>query len=179
MSKILAQDGRSGKGEFSRGTPGVPSPIPIPQSVPSSRRWKISYEVDSIEQYKRQLDFFGIEIGVIASRDNDIWRVGMLSSDATVTHSNRADEHDSVWFAHSRPTLKRWDRKIAGDAGLNVQEMLFVQFYPASVQSRILKLEASKLKELGRNLDEVAESKLKISSLGDGFTISVSGFVFR
>ena len=179
VSKILAQDGRSGIGEFVRGTPGVPDPIPVPEPVPPSRRWKISYEVENIEQYKRQLDFFGIEIGVIASRENDIWRVGTLSSDATVTHSNRSSENDAIWFAHSKPALKRWDRKIVGDSGLVVQEMLFVQFYPASVQSRILKLEAVKLQELGRNLDEVTETKLKISSLGDGFKISVSGFEFH
>jgi hypothetical protein len=40
-------------------------------------------------------------------------------------------------------------------------------------------LEAVKLQELGRNLDEVTETKLKISSLGDGFKISVSGFEFH
>ena len=178
VTQTQSQDGGPG-GLIGPGTPGIPNPIRIPQMVPPAQRWKISYEVESIEQYKRQLDFFDIEIGVVASHKSDVWRVGSLSSDATVTYSNRTKEGSSVWFAHTKPALKRWDRRIANESGLLVEEMLFVQFYPAAVQSQIASLEVARLAELGRELDEVLETNIKISGSGDGFEISISGFEFR
>ncbi len=120
-----------------------------------------------------------IEIGVIASRKSDIWRVGSLSSKATVAPSSRAKEEDSVWFAHSKPALKRWDQKIAVDSGVVVDGMLFVQFYPERLTSQIAELEAARLKELGREVREVRETAVRIYSFDDGFSISVSGFEFR
>lgn len=144
------------------------------------KRWKIRYETSNRDQYKQQLDYFGIEIGVLHSRRNDVWRVGELSTKGgVVVHSNREDEGDSAWFSHSNRRLRGWDREIAQGAGVAVEETLSVQFFPQSLMAQIQKLEAEKLEELGRELSEVRKTLVTLQPSGEQFSISISAFEFR
>ena len=179
VSAIQAEDGSPGGGGYGPGIPGIPDPIRIRQPVEQQRKWQLSYEVDNLEQYKHQLDFFEIEIGVVASRENDIWRIADLSSDATVRLSSREAEQKSRWFAHAKPTFQRWDRAIARNSGVAVEGMLFIQFFPEDLQARINQLETAQLIELGRELEEVAVTKVRFFESAGSFSISVTGFEFR
>lgn len=160
------------------GRPDVRLPDPIPSDSHSSR-WKISFEVDGLKQYKRQLDFFGIEIGVIDSQKDDIWRIGKLSLGSVVTRSSRDKEQLSTWFTHSKPALRRWDQQIAKVSGVATLDRLFVQFYPADLVARIVTLEAEALQKQGRELSEVDTTNIRISQSGDEFSVSISDFAFR
>ena len=131
------------------------------------------------DRYKRQLDFFGIEIGVIDSQKDDIWRIGKLSSGSVVTRSSRDKEQLSTWFAHSKPALRRWDQQIAKVSGVATLDRLFVQFYPADLVARIVTLEAEALQKQGRELSEVDTTNIRISPSGDEFSVSISDFAFR
>ena len=178
VSQQAAQDGSLGIGDSLPGTPGVREPGPV-QPVPRTSKWKISYEIENIQRYKRQLDFFGIEIGVVDKHEDDIWRIGTLSTRASVTHSTRAQEELSTWFAHSKPRLRRWDREISKESGIAVQDRLFVQFYPPELVARISMLEEEKLQSLGRKLEEVKRTNINISESGDHFSVSITDFEFH
>ena len=178
VSHQAAQDGSPGKGDSLPGTPGIREPLPI-TALLNTARWKVSYEVENIDRYKRQLDFFGIEIGVVDKHETDIWRIGSLATRVTVTHSTRAQEELSTWFAHSKPTLRRWDRKISKESGIAVQDRLFIQFYPPELVATISKLEEEKLQSLGRKLDEVEQTNVAFSESGGHFLVSVTDFEFR
>lgn len=170
--------GSPGDGKYLPGTPDDRDPGPD-GTVPKTSKWKVSFEVENIEQYKSQLDFFGIEIGVVASKKDDIWRVAKLSSGAKVIPSNRLKEKSSYYFTHSKPTLKRWDKRIAEEAGIAAEDRIFVQFYPAELIGKIASLEAEKLKELGRELEEVEKTNIRFSKSDGQFSVSITDFEFR
>jgi len=176
VSQLKSGEGLDGKGILSM--PGIRDPGPAPSQKPANR-WKIAYEIENRLQYKKQLDQLGIEIGVLHSRDNDIWRIGALATDGRVSHSSRERERLSMMFAHSKPVLKQWDRGIATDAGLKTEGMLFVQFFPENLINQIAELEAAKLKELGKELGDVRTTNIAFQRAGEHFSISISGFVFR
>lgn len=178
VSNQRADDGSPGKGNS---LPGGPDGRELGPDLPNSHssRWNVSFEVDGVEQYKRQLDFFGIEIGVIESRKDDIWRIGNLSSAALVTHSSRDKERLSTWFAHSKPAIKRWDQQIARNSGVATAGRLFVQFYPVELVAKITLLEAEALQKLGRELKEVDTTNIRIIQSGNQFSVSISNFEFR
>lgn len=179
VSPLSADDGSPGVGNSIPGNRlGRDDSLVPPGEILPSKRWKVSFEVDSLEQYKRQLDFLGIEIGVIDRREDEIWRIGQLATDIKITHSSRAEEQTSVWFAHRHPKLRRWDRQIATNSGLNAKDRIFVQFYPGELVALISRLEARKLEELGRNIEDVRTTNITISRLGDQFSVSVSDLEF-
>jgi len=174
VSQLKAGKGPEGNGI--RSVPGIREPGPPAGKPKPTDRWKITYEIESIQQYKKQLDQLGIEIGVIHSRKNDIWRISELVTGGTVTHSNRESERLSIMFAHSKPILRRWDRGIATESGLETEGMLFVHFYPRNLTDQIAKLEAAKLKELGKELGDVRTTNIAFHRDGEHFSISISGF---
>jgi len=178
VSQKRADLGSPGKGDSLPGTPDDRDPAPVPTAATTSK-WKVSFEVEDIEQYKSQLDFFGIEIGVIASKKDEIWRIAKLASGTKVTPSDRTSEKLSYYFTHSKPTLKRWDKQIGKEAGIAAEDRIFVQFYPAELISKIASLEAEKLKELGRELKEIEKTNIRFSKSGDQFSVSITDFEFR
>jgi len=96
-----------------------------------------------------------------------------------VAQSSRSEEQSSVWFSHKRPLLRRWDRQIAANSGLLAEDRLFVQFYPTRLVAQIALLEAEKLAELGRTIEDVRKTNISISRSGDQFSVSISDFEFR
>lgn len=181
ISQVKASDGPNGLGIH--GIPGPRNPGPPDPITPSSfvKRWKVNLEVSDIDQYKKQLDHFGIEICLVHPTEQNVWRLGSLSTAMEVTESSRDKENGakSVYFAHKKPTLQKWDRKIAIEAGLNPEGKLIIQRYPKQLIAQIMELETEKLKELGRKLEEVSQTRIQLDRTGEHFSISISGFGFR
>ena len=180
VSQLAASDGSPGIGDSLPGDPDrrIPGPTP-PDFFPAVKRWKVRYEVADREQYKRQLEYFDIEVGVLASKSDEVWRVNKVASNPTATKSDRSSEQESAWFVHSNPLMRTWDRQIVIDAGVDVTDSLVVQFYSAELMDRISTLEAKRLDEDGLELSEIRRTDIVILSSDDGFTISVSGFEIR
>lgn len=163
-----------GYGSREGGTPGTGT------GIPDYKRWKISYEVDDINTYKQQLDFFGIEIGVVASQSEDIWRIGNLSTRPVVKTSSRSLEDKTLRFSHIKARMKRWDRNIAKDAGApSDSSVSMVQFYPEDTRGLITNTEAQYLKSINRKLDDVRRTNIKVEQDGGGFKFTVVDCAFK
>jgi hypothetical protein len=148
--------------------------------IPDYDRWKIVYEVDGQDTYKKQLDFFNIQIGVVSSQQGGpIWRLSNLSSGVQVTETSREKEKKSLRFSHAKQRMKKWDQQIARSQGISIDGKAMVQFYPEDTRRKIAQVEDAYLKSVGKTLDEVRKTNLKVEASGSGFVFTVASCVYR
>jgi hypothetical protein len=133
--------------------------------IPEYKRWVINYEASDIEQYASQLNHFNIDIGVVKSNSNAIYRIRDVASGGQVINSDREKEDKTLRFTHKKRRMKRWDQVLAKRAGSDTSEAFLCQFYPESTRAKIRLVEATALAEAGRKLSEVRQTILDSSSL--------------
>lgn len=134
------------------------------KGIPDYKRWNINYESENIEEYARQLDYFKIEIGVVATQkgNNDIWRVSNVSSGPRVQKTSRANENKTLRFAHVKQRMKKWDQILCKRAGAPLDNTALVQFYPEDTRQYIRQQEANFLAAAGRELKDVKKTMIKV-----------------
>ncbi len=137
--------------------------------IPAHKRWKIEYEVDDKDTYKRQLDFFDIQIGVVESvAGGAVYRVSNVSRRAQVAETTKEKERGQLMFSHAKLRMKRWDEEIAKTAGVPTNGNLMFQFYNQDTKNRIAKAEDDYLKSVGRVLKDVRRTNIKVEADGGG-----------
>lgn len=146
--------------------------------VPEFKRWKINYEAADIETYKQQLSFFGIDIGVVRRDNDDVYRISDPADKAEVIKSSRAQEK-SLYFAHIKKRMMRWDEAIAASAGVDTQNANLIQFYPEKARARIRAQEAQFLAKDQRQLSDIRQTVVKLATLADGFDFVVEDVLYR
>ena len=148
------------------------------EGVPEFKRWKINYEATDIETYKKQLSFFDIDIGVIRRDSDDVYRVDDPAGKLDVVKSSREKEK-SLYFAHIKKRMLRWDEAIANSAGVNTVGANLIQFYPEKARARIRAQEAQFLKKDGRTLADIRQTIVKLATLSNGFDFVVEDVLYR
>ncbi len=148
------------------------------EGLPEFERWKINYEAADIDTYKRQLSFFGIDIGVVRRDNDDVFRISDPAGKLEVLKSSRAKEK-SLYFAHIKKRMMRWDESIAATAGVDSKDANLIQFYPESARVRIRTQEAQFLAKDQRLLADIRKTIIKLATLDDGFDFVVEDVVYR
>jgi hypothetical protein len=108
---------------------------------PREQRWMIRFgDQASLEEYARQLDFFGIEFGAVV--DGKIVYISKLSSPTPVKHiaAGGADEKRlyMTWRGGGR---KQADLQLFRKAGVEVGTGVLFHFYPKETEDRLARLE--------------------------------------
>ena len=148
------------------------------EGLPESERWKINYEAPDIDTYKKQLSFFGIDIGVVRRDNDDVFRISDPANKMEVIKSSRANEK-SLYFAHIKRRMMRWDEAIAASAGVDSNEANLIQFYPEAARVRIRTQEAQFLAKDQRKLADIRKTIIKLATLNEGFDFVVEDVVYR
>jgi hypothetical protein len=146
--------------------------------IPEFKRWKINYEAADIGTYKQQLSFFGIDIGVVRRDNDDVYRISDPAGKAEVIKSSRANEK-SLYFAHIKKRMMRWDQAIAAAAGVDSNNANLIQFYPDKARLRIRAQEAQFLAKDQRQLADIRQTVIKLATLDNGFDFVVEDVVYR
>jgi hypothetical protein len=149
------------------------------QGIPDYKRWKIVYEVDNKDTYKRQLDYFNIQIGVVQPVGEVISRISNVSKGVNVQKTTRGREAKSLRFSHAKLRMKKWDQEISRKAGVDTNGALMVQFYPQDTRLAIAKAEDEFLKSVGRELKEVRRTNIKVEADGGGFKFTIVNCIFK
>lgn len=148
--------------------------------IPDYKRWKISFEVNDVETYKRLVDHFEIHVGVVSPDSEDIWRVSNVSGRAQVSESNRKAEAKILHVKHSKPRLRNWDFDIAKDAGVPISKRsVLVQFYTPALRTNIRRLEAEYLAQADRELRDVRKTFIRVEPTSGGFEFTIDRCEYR
>ena len=175
----IGEEAEIGKGDDNR-IPSIDPDTPsIEDGIPAYKRWKIAYEVDNLQTYKKQLDFFNIQIGVAEPVGDRVFRISNVSKKPTAVQRTRAEESKSLRFSHTKARIKRWDEQICRSAGVQTAGNLMVQFYDANTKNIIAKVEDDYLKSVGRELKDVRRTNIKLVPSGSSFEFVVESCQYR
>lgn len=146
----------------------------------SANKWRIDFSVDDFDEYKRIIDQFGIELGIVHSKQDSIRRVSNVSGVSRVAASNRQREAKSVHFSNRTPLLRGWDVRIAKDAVGDLEENpVLVLFYPPELVAHLEQLEANYLSQVDRKLKNVQRTSFRIESDGEDYQFVVDKCEYR
>jgi len=103
-------------------------------------QWSVVQTANDLASYQRKLDVFGIEIGAVHKTRDQVWRIAKLSTEKIVTESTRGAESAARYFVNQKKRLQQWDRQTIAAAGLDLQDVIAVHFYPDELVAKMQQL---------------------------------------
>lgn len=165
-AEILAGTG-SGKGDARRPGQGGDGVV---EKVPRAERWEIRFEPSSLDEYARQLDFFGIELATFGG-DNQVHYALNVSEPTPDRRTGDPASEERMYMIWRRGPLMAADRELLKRAGIPVRGRNLLQFYPAETEQRLATLE---LQAAGnRSINDIRKTVFGVQQRGDQFEFHV------
>jgi hypothetical protein len=137
---------------------------------PRAQRWVILFqEGGSLQQYGTQLQFFGIELGAIAS-NGQIEYAHNLNKPKPDRRVGKGTDEKRLYFSWKDGTLKEADRQLVQAAGINPAGKILVQFYSAETENQLAYLEETFANRKGA---EIRRTRFGVRPAGKGYTFYV------
>ena len=149
---------------------------PGPAQASAAPNWSVIQEASNLESYQRKLDYFGIEIGAVHKSNDKIWRIANLSGEKAVTESSRSAESKRRYFVNQRKRLLQWDRQTIAQAGVDLQDMIAVHFYPDELIAQMQQLIEARYQDQASDLAEVT---FKIVGTDGNFHFEIDAAQFK
>lgn len=176
MEQIVADDPQSGGTPGSmQGTGGRPLGVGGGPGggVPAEQRWFVRFAEDgSLDIYARQLDAFGIELGIIFPSRGELTYLSNLSrnppSQRTVQTGANEQRLYMTWQGGQR---KDADVKLIQRAGIDPTGGIIFHFYPRETEQLLARLEQS---YANRSPREIRRTYFVVVPQGNSFTFAVT-----
>lgn len=142
-------------------------------------RWQIQYdEGGQLDGYARQLDFFGIELGVLG--DDGLVRYAKGFSAATELRGGPAADEQRLFFTWQDGTRQEADRELLSRAGVDAAGRKLMQFYSDDLEQTLLRVETEYLAAHAprRTLKTVWHTWFSVVPEGDGWRFVVARQVY-
>jgi hypothetical protein len=124
-------DGR-GKG------PGGPG---TEDGIPAYERWEVRMSATSLDEYARQLEFFGVELGVAGGGNPNVEYISKLTAPKPDVRRGDPKAEKRLRFLHRSGELRQADRQLAARAGVQTDGRVVFQFYSEQMYKTLLQLE--------------------------------------
>ncbi|MCA9177877.1 MAG: hypothetical protein KDB14_25595 [Planctomycetales bacterium] len=145
------------------------------QVVPPWERWEIRFTSSSIEEYRKQLDFFKIEVAAFGGSPqiDYIFNVAKKPPDKRA-QTNPKDEQ-RVRFTWKGGVLLGYDKQLLGEAAIRTSGRVVCQFYPKEVYDDLHRLEF----QSGREPEEWLRTVFGVRKGGGGYEFFIIQQLFR
>jgi hypothetical protein len=138
--------------------------------IPTEQRWSIVYNPgQTIEEYARQLDAFGVELAVV-SGPNQLTYVSRFSDAAPSKRYGSGQGDSRLYFLWQGRGRKASDVALLQKAGIQVGEGVVMQFYPKAVENQLAQLE---VRYRRRQPGEIRFTRFSVVPTGEGYGFSV------
>jgi hypothetical protein len=143
-------------------------------AVPEWERLEARFTSSSLNDYIRQLDYFGIELGAM---DRDSPRIDYAKNLSKAKPDSRTGTRDEenragrLYFIHEDSALKEWDRTLLERAGVKTKGRILAQFYPPELRQELLRLEQARMGS--RSLSDVQKTVFAVRPKGSGLEFYV------
>jgi hypothetical protein len=104
------------------------------------RRWQIKFETTSIEEYAKQLDSFGIELGVAGGGYSNMDYAKGFSRSIT-RRSGKGSAEKRFYMVWQDGVLQRFDRQLLRQANIPVDKRIIMHFYTPQMLDELTRLE--------------------------------------
>lgn len=157
---------------------GSGRPLGVPggtgTGLPRDQRWFVRFaDRTSLDEYARQLDHFGIELGYLVLGNDSMVVLSNLSSPSprkrTVTASSLGK--DKMHFNWKGGSRQQADLKLLEKAGIRpAPNGVIFHFYPRSVQQQLIQAETG---YRNRRPDQIRRTYFVVKREGSGYTFEV------
>ena len=181
VSDIAANPAPSAATGEAGGTPGSAAgtggrPLgfgPGTGGVSAEQRWFVSFaDRGSLEEYAKQLDFFGIELGVLDVGDGSLTLVRDFSAASpTVTRKTSGADDGRLYFLWQGGGRKAADEKLLAKANVPAAAKPVLHFYPQKTEQRLLRLEKS---YADRDFQDIRRTYFEVEKAGGGYDFKVT-----
>lgn len=160
------------QGEMGRGDSRPPGPEGEGDDIiPRWERWEIRWASSSVAAYARQLDFFGIELGVVGGKESTVDYASRLSTSRPSRRSGKSTDEKRLYMTWRAGGLIEFDRQLLARSRLASQNRIVMQFYPEPVEDRLAEIELAYAN--GRSVKEIAKTIFRVKSVRRGFEFEV------
>lgn len=154
-------DGR-GKG------PGGPG---TEDGIPAYERWEVRMSATDINEYARQLDFFGVELGVAGGGNPNVEYVSKLATASPTVRRGDPKAEKRLRFLHKTGELRAADQQLASRAGVRTDGRVVFQFYSQQMYEQLLTLEYARKGE--RSISQVRKTIFGVRGTGGRYEFFV------
>jgi|GEM_PF-4538894 len=155
-SASTADQGQSGNGQ-SANSPSAGGAQEV--RLPRNGEWEVLFEEGTtVDEYARQLDYFGIEVGVI-DKKGQIQYAAQLSKHKAVKRLGAKADEKRLAITWKRGSLQTIDRKLLTRSGINTKDKDLAHYYPRKVEDQLYQLEKD---YAGRDPAEISRTRFKV-----------------
>ena len=152
--------------------PGGREPPPD-RALSGYQRWEMQFPLGAtLETYARELDFFGIELGVLGGSEL-ITYVNELSKPTPETHKGLAIEEQRLYMTWQRGPLREADQQLVSRARLDLEGKVVAQFWPFTLERDLAEREAAYARLNKTDPAKLRRTVFSIRPLEQGFEFYV------
>ena len=157
---------------------GLPSLGSGPGSggVPRSQRWLVNFaDGASLDEYARQLDYFGIELGAIMP-DGTLKFASDLSAARPKTRQiSDGSKEERLYMNWQGGARKLADQQLLGKAGISAEGRPVLHFYPKQTENLLAQLEK---KATTRKISEIRRTYYDVRRAAGAYEFKVRRQIF-
>lgn len=138
-------------------------------AIPPTERWSVVFNsTQTLDDYAKQMDFFGIELGVL-HKNEQMKYINQLANKKPAVRQGGAGEQ-RLYFAWQDAGRRNADLALLKKANINGENGLVVHFYPPALEDSLASLER---RYKNRKPEEIRLTKFGIRKAGGGFEFHV------
>ena len=147
-----------------RGAGGGPG-----SGLPREQRWVIYYDPgQTLQEYAKQLDFFGIELGAVVG--GRLIYVSHLADEQPRRRTGLPGEDYRIRWLWRGGSRRQADVALLKKAGINAEKGIVMQFLPRDVEEELARLER---RHAGRAPQEIQRTAFRVQKAGDRYEFYV------
>ena len=124
-----------------------------------ARRWEVRFiKGNTLETYARQLDFFGIELGVLMPGNRVIYASNLMKRKPD-TRTAAADQEKRYYLTWRSGELQEADRELLARAGIQSTGRIILKFLTPQVEAHLAGLEKARA---GSHAENVRSTRFEV-----------------
>jgi hypothetical protein len=140
--------------------------------VPRELRWFIKFASEnSLEEYARQLDYFGVELGVLYPEGRLVYVTNLSQRSPTKREVASAADEQRLYFTWQGGERQEADIKLLAKAGVQVGQGRILHFYKTDTENRLAVVERN---FANRKAKEIRRTYFAVVKQGQGYTFEVT-----
>ncbi len=169
----LTDQMKAGRGGGSRGDGRVPG-FGSGSGSGIARRWEVRFiKGNTLETYARQLDFFKIELGVLAS-GNKVNYAYNVSNSRPDTRTGPADGEKRYYLTWQGGDLVEADRELLTRAGIESQGRIILKFLTPELEGQLYGMEKARAVSANEKPENVRKTWFRVEAQGAGYVFAVA-----
>ncbi len=140
--------------------------------LPAEQRWFIQFaDQNNIQEYAKQLDFFGIELGTILPTGKLVYLSGLSQPKPNVRETTSGKNEKRMYMTWQGGKLKQADRTLFKRANIDVSTSRVLHFYPRKTELLLARLERD---YANRKVSDIRRTYFVVEKSRDGYRFRVT-----